>query len=120
MDSQTTIETLKEKAIAFRDARNWRQFHDAKNVAAALSIESAELQEIFLWKKDAEVRELIESESGHKKIKEEIADVMMFLLYLSEACGIDLSDAVEEKIIINSKKYPVDKSFNCHKKYTDL
>jgi len=120
MDSQTTIETLKEKAIAFRDARNWRQFHDAKNLTVALSIESAELQEIFLWKKDEEVRDLIKSDSGHKKIKEEIADVMMFLLYLSEACGIDLSDAVEEKIIINSKKYPVGKSFNSHKKYTDL
>ena len=120
MDNQTTIETLKEKAIAFRDARNWRQFHDAKNLTIALSIESAELQEIFLWKNDEEVRNLIKSDLGHKKIKDEIADVMMFLLYLSEACGIDLSNAVEEKIIINSKKYPVEKSFNSHKKYTDL
>ena len=110
MDDTTTIEKLKKMVISFRDERNWEQFHDPKNLAAGLSIESAELQEIFLWK----------SKDGNKKLSDELADIFVFLLYLSEACGIDLSEAVINKLKLNAKKYPVEKSFNSNKKYNEL
>ena len=120
MDDATTIEKLKEMVIKFRDERNWEQFHDPKNLAAGLSIESAELQEIFLWKSKDEIKELLKSREGRQTLKEELADIFVFLLYLSEGCGIDLSEAVINKIKLNAKKYPVEKSYNSHKKYTDL
>jgi NTP pyrophosphatase (non-canonical NTP hydrolase) len=120
MDDKTTISTLKKKAIQFRDKRNWKQFHDPKNLAMALSIEAAELQEIMLWKSKKEVDELLQTDKGHKKIQEELADIFVFLLYLSEACGIDLSDAVLTKIKINEKKYPAEKAKNSAKKYNEL
>jgi NTP pyrophosphatase (non-canonical NTP hydrolase) len=120
MDDKTTISTLKKKVIKFRDKRNWKQFHDPKNLAMALSIEIAELQETMLWKSNKEVGKMLQTQMGYKKVQEELADILVFLLYLSEACNIDLSEAVMNKIAINDKKYPVVKSFNSHKKYTDL
>lgn len=120
MDTNTTIEELKQKVIQFRNARNWKQFHDPKNLAMGLTIESAELQELFLWKSKDEAQELLKTELGQKKVKEELADILVFLLYLSEACDVDLSEALIKKVEINEKKYPVEKSFNSHKKYTDL
>ena len=102
------------------NARNWEQFHDPKNLAAGLSIESAELQEIFLWKSKDEIKALLKSEDGSQKLKNELADIFVFLLYLSETCGIDLSEAVINKIKLNAKKYPVEISFNSHKKYNEL
>ncbi len=120
MDDSTTIEKLKKMVISFRDERNWEQFHDPKNLAAGLSIESAELQEIFLWKSKDEIKELLKSKTGSQTLKEELADIFVFLLYLSEGCGIDLSEAVINKIKLNAKKYPVEKSYNSHKKYNEL
>ena len=120
MDDKTTVAELKKQVIDFRNARNWEQFHDPKNLAAGLSIESAELQEIFLWKSKAEIKELLKSKIGRQTIEEELADIFVFLLYLSEGCGIDLSDAVMNKIKLNEKKYPVEKSYNSHKKYNEL
>lgn len=120
MDEDATIEELKRAAVAFRDKRNWKQFHDAKNLAAGLAIEAAELQELFLWKSPAEVDAFLASEQGKQRLREEIADVAVFLLYLCEAASIDLSDAVRSKIAINEKKYPVDRSYNSNKKYNEL
>lgn len=85
-----------------------------------LSIECAELQELFLWKTKEDVAEFIRDPDGQKRIKEELADVFVFLLYLSYECNIDLSDAIIHKLAVNEKKYPVSKSFNSNKKYTDL
>lgn len=120
MDDTTTLGTLKKMVIDFRNARNWKQFHDPKNLAMGLSIESAELQEIFLWKNKNEINKLLNSKDGQKKIQEELADIFVFLLYLSEGCNIDLSKAIMNKIKLNEKKYPVEKSFNSHKKYSEL
>jgi NTP pyrophosphatase (non-canonical NTP hydrolase) len=117
MDANDTIESLKEKVIRFRDARNWEQYHDPKNLAMGLSIECAELQEIFLWKTKEEIKELIEDDAEYRRIKEELADIFVFLLYLSRGCGIDLSEAVKEKLALNEKKYPVDQFFGSNKKY---
>jgi NTP pyrophosphatase (non-canonical NTP hydrolase) len=120
MDSTATIEQLRKSAIEFRDRRNWKQFHDIKNLCAGLAIEAAELQEIFLWKSEGEIAAMLASDQDRKRIREELADVLVFALYMSEAAGIDLSSAIEEKLAVNEKKYPVEKSFNSSRKYTDL
>ncbi|MCW8132116.1 MAG: nucleotide pyrophosphohydrolase [Planctomycetota bacterium] len=120
MDAETTVGTLKAQAKAFRDARNWAQFHDPKNLAAALSIEAAELQELFLWKSKDEAAALAASEKGRARLREEAADVFLFLLHFAEATGLDLSEAVAEKLRLNEAKYPVEKSYNNHRKYDEL
>lgn len=120
MDNTTTIEELKNAVIEFRDRRNWKQFHDIKNLSMGLSVEAAELQELFLWKTPEEIAAMLSASATRKKIEEELADVFVFLLYLSEAAGMDLSTAVRAKLLVNDKKYPVDKSYNSSKKYTEL
>lgn len=120
MDNTTTIEELQKAVIGFRDRRNWKQFHDVKNLSMGLSVEAAELQELFLWKTPQEIETMIGSDKERRMIGEELADVFVFLLYLGEATGIDLSDAVRNKLLVNEKKYPVEKSFNSSKKYTEL
>ncbi len=120
MDDKATIGRLKREVISFRDERNWQKFHDPKNLSMALSVESSELQELFLWKSEDQIGELLLTESGGRRVREELADIFIYLLYISERCRIDLSDAVLEKIKINSKKYPVDKSYDSNRKYTEF
>jgi NTP pyrophosphatase (non-canonical NTP hydrolase) len=120
MDNTTTIEELKKAVIEFRDRRNWKQFHDVKNLSMGLSVEAAELQELFLWKTPEEITSMLGTEKDRKLIGEELADLFVFLLYLGEATGIDLSTAVRDKLQVNEKKYPVEKSYNSSKKYTEL
>ena len=120
MDNTTTIEQLKHEVIRFRDRRNWKQFHDIKNLSMGMSVEAAELQELFLWKTPAEIDAMLASQKDRKRIEEECADVFVFLLYLAEAAGLDLSAAVRDKLVINERKYPVEKSYNSSKKYTEL
>lgn len=120
MDTTTTIDELKHEVIAFRDRRNWKQFHDIKNLSMGLSVEAAELQELFLWKTPGEIDAMLAAQKDRKRIEEECADVLVFLLYLGEAAGIDLSRAVRDKLMVNEKKYPVEKSYNSSKKYTEF
>lgn len=120
MDKSTTIEQIKQQAIKFRDARNWKQFHDPKNLSAALSIESSELQEIFLWKTKNDIEQLLDTDEGRKRVEEEMADILVFLLFLADACRVDLSEIVERKIEINKGKYPIEKSYGSSKKYSEL
>ena len=97
----------------FRDERDWAQFHDSKNLALALSIEAAELNELFLWKKDAE------SEAVDKqRLREELADVFAYALMLAGRHGLDVSQIVKDKITLNAKKYPVESSRGRSAKYT--
>lgn len=119
-NERVDIRELQHKVIAFRDARNWKQFHTIKNLSAGLAIESAELQELFLWKSDAEIDSLLSSEQGKKAFSEELADILIFLLYLADSAKVDLIKSVNEKIDVNEKKYPKDKSYNSNKKYTEL
>ncbi|HOT43514.1 MAG TPA: nucleotide pyrophosphohydrolase [Spirochaetota bacterium] len=120
MDNTTTIQELQNAVIEFRDRRNWKQFHDIKNLSMGLSVEAAELQELFLWKTPEEITAMLGAERERKKIEEELADVFVFLLYLGDAAGIDLSAAVRAKLLVNDAKYPVEKSFNSSKKYTEF
>ena len=99
----------------FRDERDWKQFHDSKNLALAISIEAAELNEVFLWK-NGEEAENVKTE----KIKEELADILSFSFLLADKHSLDIFDIVLEKIKINAEKYPVDKAKGTAKKYDEL
>lgn len=112
------LQTVIEKIIKFRDDRDWAQYHDPKNLSQALGIEAAELQEILLWKTTEESRELSSDEI--KNVKQELADVFIYLVYLCHEFQIDLLDAVTDKIEINGRKYPVEKSKGFSRKYDEL
>jgi len=108
------IQDLTELLVQFRDERDWGQFHDSKNLALALSIEAAELNELYLWKKESE------SEKIDKiRLKEELADVFAYALMLAEKNNLSVVEIVKEKIVKNGKKYPVEKSKGSSKKYKE-
>ncbi len=111
---------LREAMIAFRDARDWRQFHDAKNLAEGLTLEAAELLEIFLWKTTDESRLMATDPAVRAKVSEEVADCFLFCVLMADAFGIDLIDAAQKKIEINAQKYPVEKSRGRRDKYDKL
>ena len=108
----------KKKIVSFRNERDWAQFHDPKNLAEALSIEAGELLENFLWKTTEQSRNLSPEEI--KNVKEELADIFIFLTYLSEEYKIDLLKEVENKIAHNAAKYPVEMAKGSAKKYSKL
>jgi dCTP diphosphatase len=112
------LESIQKKIISFRNERDWAQFHDPKNLAEALSIEAGELLENFLWKTTDQSRNLTNEQL--KNVKEELADIFIFLTYICEEYNIDLLTEVEKKIAMNAAKYPVEKSKGSSKKYTDL
>lgn len=105
------ISELTKKLVAFRDARDWKQFHNPKDLAIALSIESAELLEVFLWKSP--------NQASTEKIKEELADVLAYALLLANECGLDVTEIVSAKIEANNIKYPIDKAKGSAKKYNE-
>jgi NTP pyrophosphatase (non-canonical NTP hydrolase) len=109
------IRELIDALVAFRDARDWEQFHDSKNLAVAISIEAAELNEVFLWKDSASSEEV---DKG--RIKEELADVFAYSLLLAEKHGLDVKQIVLEKMAKNNEKYPVDKAKGKSDKYDQL
>jgi NTP pyrophosphatase (non-canonical NTP hydrolase) len=104
-----------DELIKFRNERDWEQFHDSKNLALAISIEAAELNELFLWKKDSESENV-----KIDKIKEELADILSFSFLLAEKHNLDVFDIVLEKIKRNGEKYPVEKAKGTAKKYDEL
>lgn len=107
------------KILEFRDARDWKQFHKPKDLAISISIEANELLECFQWKTDNEIAELINGE--HKdKFEEEIADIGIYLLLLCDTIGIDVKEAINKKLALNDKKYPINKSKGNAKKYNEL
>lgn len=102
----------------FSEDREWDQFHSPKNLACALSVEVAELLENFQWLTEEESRTL--SVERRARVAEEMADVFLYLLSLSDKLGVDLMAAAQEKLLSNSEKYPVEKSRGTSKKYTEL
>ena len=109
------IEEIINELIKFRNERDWAQFHDSKNLAVALSIEAAELNELFLWKNSEE------SENTDKeKIKEELADILAFASLIAEKHGFDVKKIVLDKIKLNKEKYPIEKAKGSAKKYNEL
>ncbi|MES2656726.1 MAG: nucleotide pyrophosphohydrolase [Bacteroidota bacterium] len=106
---------IEQKVIAFRNERNWEQFHQIKDLLLGLNIEVSELQELFLWKTTEQ-----QTEIDKEKIKDELADIAIFLIYISKHYNIDLLEVISNKIDKNGIKYPVDKSRNSNKKYNEL
>jgi len=109
------IQILIDELVKFRDERNWSQFHNTKDLALAISIEAAELNELFLWK-TSEESELVD----RNKLKEELADVLAFSLLLAGKHGFNVRKIVLEKIRKNNEKYPVEKAKGTAKKYNEL
>lgn len=113
-DLQALINSLRE----FSSQRDWDQFHSPKNLASALTVEAAELLEHFQWLTEAQSREL--PADKRVAVGEEMADVLLYLLRLSDQLNIDLVDAARRKLTLNAVKYPVDRSRGTSKKYTEL
>jgi len=109
------MQNATDALLKFRDERNWKQFHDPKNLAAALGIEAAEFNEVFLWKTTEESREV-----ELAKVKEELADVLAYALLLANEFGLDPEQIVLDKVQQNALKYPVEKAKGVATKYTDL
>lgn len=112
------LKALEQKIIAFRDRRDWAQFHSPKNLSQALGIEAAELQEIFLWQTSEASR--WPSEVDRERAASELADIFIYLTYLCRELDVDIVRAVEAKLIENGQKYPVAKAKGNHRKYDRL
>lgn len=109
-----TKETI-DQILKFRDDRDWKQFHNPKDLAISISLEAAELLEVFQWSGS--------DTSGEKKlekIKEELADVINYCVLMADVCGLDIDEIVQEKIRVNSEKYPVEKAKGKSDKYNKL
>ena len=110
----TQMNTM-DKINKFRDDRDWRQFHNEKDLAISISLEAAELLELFQWKSPEEVRE-----NSIERIKEELADVLIYSHMLASNLDLDIDEIIEAKLEKNNIKYPVDKSKGNKEKYSEL
>lgn len=101
------ISKIQKRLDDFAKDRNWDQFHSPKNLSMALAAEVAELLEIFQWLTEEQSREIINNEKEMSLIKEEISDVVIYLVRLADKLNVDIEKAVLEKIALNERKYPV-------------
>ena len=118
MDSNTSIEELKNKVREFCEKRDWDQFHSPKELAIGISTEANELLQIFRFKSEDDMKTLMASNKKNE-VEEELADVLYFVLRFAQMNNIDLSSAVANKIDKNDKKYPAEKVKGCNKKYNE-
>ncbi|MGG5339645.1 MazG nucleotide pyrophosphohydrolase [Enterococcus pernyi] len=109
------MEKSMEKINQFRDDRNWRQFHNEKDLAISISLEASELLELFQWKQPEEV-----TTTQLERIKEELADVLIYSYMMADNLNLDIDTIIEEKLEKNNQNYPVEKSKNNKEKYTEL
>lgn len=109
-----TQETINQ-VLKFRDDRNWKQFHNPKDLAISINLEAAELLEVFQWSAADTV-----CEDKKDKIREELADVLNYCILMADVCDLDMDEIVVEKIRKNNEKYPVEKARNSAKKYDQL
>lgn len=109
-----SIESLVDQVVSFRDARNWKQFHNPKDLAISISLEASELLEIFQWTgENTKV-----NDQQLERIKEELADILNYAFILAHDLDLSIDSIVREKIEKNNKKYPIEKSFGRADKYT--
>ena len=108
-DAETALTSLKELVRRFGEERDWQPFHTPKNLVMGMAVETAELMEHFLWVDPAQSFALIRDPDRRQAIGEEMADVLAYLLGLSNVLGIDLSGALEAKMVKNALKYPAGK-----------
>lgn len=114
------VEAIGKKLDEFIAARDWEQFHSVKNLSMALSVEVSELVEIFQWMKEEESNQVSEKPEIQDKVREEIADVFIYLLRIAQKADIDISEAVHQKMEKNAAKYPPEKAKGSAKKYTEF
>ena len=114
------FEALTVRLLAFRDERNWRQFHSLRNLITSLNLEASELLELTQWKSDVEIEALPSDASGMESLSDECADILLYLLLISNTAGIDLLSAAQNKLAKNALKYPVEKAYGSSLKYTKL
>ena len=106
------LEELRQSIVKFTQERDWDQFHNGKDLALALSIEAAELNEAFLWKDASQV--------NVEKVKEELADIFNYAILIADKYDLDIKQIVLDKLRRNAEKYPVDKAYGSAKKYNEL
>lgn len=113
-----TVDDFIKKINAFRQKRDWEQFHNPKDMAISLSLEASEVLEHFQWKNEEEVKKYVKT--NKEDIGEELSDVLYWVLLLSHDLDIDIEKAFQKKMKKNEKKYPASKAKGRHTKYTDL
>ncbi len=118
MKNSLDIKELTQKIIAFREARDWKQFRNPKDVALSLVLEAGEVMEHFQWKSKEEVEEYAKDHKN--EIGEELADVLYWILLMGHDLKIDVLDALEKKMKKNEEKYPIGKARGKHLKYNKL
>ena len=114
----TDLESLRDQLRTFASDRDWDQFHSPKNLAAALAVEASELLEHFQWLTEAQSQQL--PPDALNEVSNEVADVLLYLIRISDKLGIDLIAAANAKILLNAEKYPVEKARGSSRKYTEL
>lgn len=114
------LDAIRRQLLAFRDERDWKQFHTLKNLIISLNLESAELLELTQWKTDAQLDALKTDPEFRAALRDECADVLLYLLLVADDAGIDLLQAAQAKIAKNAARYPVEQAFGSAKKYTEL
>lgn len=119
-DSATTIADLKQRVLAFVQARDWEQFHSPKNLSMALAAETGELMEHFLWVTPEQSRAIALDPAKRRRIADELADVVIYALEFANITGLDVAAAIDAKMEANAMKYPVEKARGRSDKYTEL
>jgi NTP pyrophosphatase (non-canonical NTP hydrolase) len=114
------MEELVRAILAFRDERDWRQFHNPKDLAISISLEAAELLEHFQWKTPAEVERYLSGVDAPRRVGAEMADVLILLVSLADVLGLNLVEAAREKLVENARKYPVERARGSAAKYDAL
>ena len=120
MDNKTNIHELKENIRKFCEARDWDQYHNAKELAIGIVTESSELLQHFRFKSEKEVDEMLKDESKRQELSEEMADVLYFLVRLSQRYNIDLTTELNKKMKKNEERYPIEKAKGSNKKYNEF
>lgn len=114
MDNSSTIQSLKEKVDQFIEDRDWKQFHNPQELAVSLSIEVAEMLEIFQWRLKEDL-----TEEQLEKVKEELADILIYSISMANTLDLDISTIIADKIAKNAEKYPIEVAKGSNKKYTE-
>jgi len=115
MIEMRTENSVMEKINQFRDERNWRQFHNEKDLALSITLEASELLELFQWKSSEDV-----VESKRERLAEELADILIYSYMFADNLDFDINEIIERKLVKNAEKYPVDKSKDNNSKYNEL
>jgi len=114
------MDDLIKAVLAFRDERDWRQFHNPKDLAISICLEAAELLEPFQWKRSDEIADFLAEGANRRRVADEMADVLILLVSMADMLGIDLVEAARAKLAENARKYPVAQARGNAKKYDKL